>query len=163
MFLPRLMSCAAGALMLAMLPAGAGAAGTTAAELRREVEAVERAFARTMAERNFEAFTAFLADDAIFFSGPTPLRGKDAVAAWWKRYYEKPEAPFSWEPDEVEVLDSGDLAMTSGPARDPSGKVFGRFTSVWKREAPGRWRIVFDKGNPVCHCEQPGKPQDKNP
>ena len=26
------------------------------------------------------------------------------------------------------------------------------FTSVWRLEAPGTWRIVFDKGNDVCDC-----------
>ena len=37
--------------------------------------------------------------EAVFFSGPRPLRGAEAVAAWWKRYYEGPAAPFSWEPE----------------------------------------------------------------
>src|SRR5664279_4663458 len=39
------------------------------AALRSEVAATERAFARTMAERDFSAFTSFVADDAVFFSG----------------------------------------------------------------------------------------------
>jgi hypothetical protein len=51
-------------------------------------------------------------------------------------------------------LDSGSLAMTSGPVYDPAGKVFARFTSVWRLEAPNTWRIVFDKGNDVCRCEK---------
>lgn len=118
--------------------------------LAREVEESERAFARTMADRDHEAFTSFLSEEAVFFSGPTPLRGKGQVAAWWKRYYEGPEAPFSWEPERVEVLDSGGLALTTGPVRDPEGKVIATFTSIWRREGPGRWRIVFDKGDEVC-------------
>jgi ketosteroid isomerase-like protein len=32
--------------------------------------------------------------------------------------------------------------------RDPDGKVIGRFNSVWRQEAPGVWRVVFDKGSP---------------
>ena len=51
--------------------------------------------------------TGFLADETVFFTGPKPLHGKQAVADVWKRFYEKPDAPFSWEPDEVEVLASG--------------------------------------------------------
>lgn len=117
--------------------------------LRDEVDARERAFARTMAERDFEGFRRFLSEEAVFFSGPVPLRGKEAVAAWWGRYFTAPEAPFSWEPDQVEVLDSGTLALTSGPVSDPSGRVIARFTSVWRLESPGLWRIVFDKGSPV--------------
>jgi len=26
------------------------------------------------------------------------------------------------------------------------------FTSIWRMEAPGVWRIVFDKGNEDCNC-----------
>ena len=88
--------------------------------LARQVEDTERAFARTMADRDFEGFTAFLAEEAVFFSGKTPLRGKQRVAETWKAYFEGPEAPFSWGPELVVVLDSGTLAHSSGPVRDPA-------------------------------------------
>jgi ketosteroid isomerase-like protein len=122
------------------------------ADLKREVIETERAFAKTMADRDHAAFTTFVSEEAVFFSGPgdAPLRGKRAVAERWARFYEKPQAPFSWEPDQVEVLDSGRLALSSGPVRDPQGKLIARFTSIWRRESPGTWRIVFDKGSEVC-------------
>jgi ketosteroid isomerase-like protein len=119
-------------------------------ELQRQVEDTERAFAKTMADRDYTAFTSFLSDEAVFFSGPTPLRGKLQVAQAWKRFYEKPEVPFSWTPEKVAVLDSGTLALSTGPVRDPTGKLIGMFTSIWRLEAPGKWRIVFDKGCDVC-------------
>jgi ketosteroid isomerase-like protein len=118
-------------------------------ELRQQVVETERAFARTMATRDHSAFVTFLSKEAVFYSGAKPLRGAEAVAAWWKRYYEGPAAPFSWEPEEVEVLGSGTLALSSGPVRDPSGNLVGTFTSIWRLEN-GRWRIVFDKGNEAC-------------
>ena len=74
---------------------------------------------------------------------------------FWKRFYEGPTAPFSWQPETVEVLDSGDLALSSGPVRDPQGKLVATFTSIWRLEAPGTWRIIFDKGNDVCDCPKP--------
>lgn len=117
--------------------------------LKRQVADTERAFARTMADRDHKAFRSFLSHEAVFFSGPKPLRGAEQVAEYWKRYYSAPEAPFSWEPAEVEVLDSGTLALTSGPVRDPKGVVFATFTSIWRLEEGGQWRVIFDKGNPV--------------
>jgi len=63
--------------------------------LRQQVVDTERGFAKSMAERNHSAFMSFLSDEAIFFTGPTPIRGKQAVAEAWKRFYEKPDAPFS--------------------------------------------------------------------
>jgi len=133
-----------------LAPIGAAAATPDRAALEKQVADTERAFARTMADRDHAAFTQFLSDEAVFFSGPTPLRGKAAVAAWWKRLYEKPEAPFSWTPDRVEALDSGVLALSTGPVMDAGGKCVGRFTSIWRQERPGEWKIIFDKGGP---CE----------
>jgi len=116
------------------------------AMLERQVADTERAFAKTMADRDHAAFTSFLSDETVFFNGETPLRGKQTVADAWKRFYQKPTAPFSWRPQTVQVLDSGTLALSTGPVFDPSGKCIGSFLSVWRQEAPGVWRIVFDKG-----------------
>jgi len=124
------------------------------ADLKTQVADTERAFAKTMADRDYAAFATFLADETVFFIGPTPVHGKAAVAAAWRRFYERPQAPFSWQPEVVEVLESGTLAISSGPVFDPSGKKFATFTSIWRMEAPGVWRIVFDKGNPECDCEK---------
>ena len=120
------------------------------ASLTQQVMSAERAFAKTMADRDHAAFQTHLSDEAIFFNGEEPIRGKDAVAAAWRSFFSGPNAPFSWDPDRVEVLESGRLALSTGPVRDPSGKVIGRFNSIWRREASGEWRVVFDKGSPVC-------------
>ena len=122
------------------------------ADLAREVQATERAFAKTMADRDAAAFERFLSEEAIFFSGEEALRGKRRVAEHWARFFEGPEAPFSWEPDHVEVLDSGTLALSTGPVRNARGKLVARFNSIWRQESPGVWRIVFDRGSPVCDC-----------
>ena len=119
-------------------------------QAQREVFATERAFAKTMADRDHAAFMTFLAEETVFFGGKEPLRGKAQVAAAWKRYYEKPAAPFSWEPARVEVLDSGTLALSTGPVHGPDGKIIATFNSIWRREPSGAWRIVFDKGSEVC-------------
>jgi ketosteroid isomerase-like protein len=140
------------ALATLALAACAGAPVAADAGLRAQVFEAEKAFAGTMARRDFPAFKAFLADETIFFGGKGPMRGKDAVAEAWKRFFEGAQAPFSWEPAQVEVLDSGTLALTSGPVRNPDGQLIGTFTSIWRQEAPGQWRIVFDKGCEPCDC-----------
>ena len=119
-------------------------------QLRQQVEDTERAFASTMANRDHDAFTSFLSDETIFFSGDTPLRGKQQVADAWKPYFQEPGAPFSWEPQMVVVLDSGTLALSSGPVRDPGGKQVATFNSIWRLEPDGTWQIIFDKGSSFC-------------
>ena len=120
--------------------------------LTEQVRRAERAFAKTMADRDHDAFRSFLADEAIFVSGTRVLRGASEVAAGWKRFYEGAEAPFSWEPDQIQVLDSGTLALSSGPVLNPAGKRIGTFNSVWRRESGGRWKVVIDHGCPPCDC-----------
>jgi ketosteroid isomerase-like protein len=139
-------------VLLAAAPLGLARAQSTAASAAEEVRGVERAFAKTMADRDHAAFVSFLADETVFMpEGPNPLRGKQAVAAAWKRFYDAPQAPFSWEPEKVEVLDSGTLALSTGAVKDPQGNRTGTFNSVWRREN-GAWKIVFDKGCPRCEC-----------
>ena len=111
-----------------------------------EVRAAETAFAQTMADRNLDAFMEFVATDAVFFTGPTPRRGREAVRTWWARYFEGAEAPFSWRPEVVEVLPSGGLALSSGPVTAADGSHAGRYMSIWRRDPDGRWRVVFDRG-----------------
>ena len=123
----------------------------TAVDLADQVRAAETAFAKTMADRDVDAFASFLADEALFFGEEQVLRGKDAIKAGWGAYFAGVTAPFSWSPEVVEVLESGTLAHSSGPVLTPDGQQVGTFNSIWRREADGSWKVVFDKG--CAHCD----------
>ncbi|HVT35443.1 MAG TPA: nuclear transport factor 2 family protein [Nevskiaceae bacterium] len=122
------------------------------ATLEQQVRDTEAAFARSMAQRDFEAFKGFLSDEAVFFSGSEPLRGRAAIERRWQHLFEGKQAPFSWQPDTVQVLDSGTLALSSGPVYGPDGKQTATFNSIWRRDADGVWRVIFDKGCSACPC-----------
>jgi len=138
-----------GALTL-LFAASAGAAETDLDELRQQVKETEKAFAATMADRDHAGFMTFLSNETVFISGETALRGKQQVADAWQAYFEGPDAPFSWEPQTVEVLDSGTLALSSGPVLDVGGQHVADFNSIWRLEPSGQWKIIFDKGNRAC-------------
>ncbi len=144
-------------LCAALLFLAAPAPAQTNAELKEQVRQTEIAFAKTMADRDPAAFASFLAAETVFMSGGRATRGAQQVADRWKAFFQGQQAPFSWAPEFVEVLDSGRLAMSSGPVRDPSGKRTGTFNSVWRRENDGKWKIVLDNGCPACNCDTPGK------
>ena len=112
-----------------------------------EVEAREIAFAKTMADRDFEAFLSFISPEAVFFKENEPQRGLDVISRAWAPYFEGETAPFSWHPDVIEVLESGRLAFSSGPVRAASGEIVGRFNSIWRKDEDSQWRVVFDKGS----------------
>jgi ketosteroid isomerase-like protein len=136
--------CRIGVTAITLIAAAAPPAVT--ASPGDELRAVEEAFAATMADRDLAAFTAFLDPEVVFFNGDTELRGSRRVAEAWAAYFEGDEAPFSWRPEVVTVLDSGGLGLTSGPIFDPEGRRIGTFNSVWRRDEAGTWRIVFDRG-----------------
>jgi len=115
------------------------------------LKATEIAFAKTMADRDHSAFAAFLDKEGVF-SGPNVHRGRDAIAAAWAGFFEGETAPFSWEPEFVAVLGSGKLGTTSGPVFDADGKRIGTFNSVWRMQADGAWKVIFDRGCPPCDC-----------
>jgi len=112
-----------------------------------EVEAHEVAFAKTMEDRDFEAFLSFISPEAVFFKGNEPLRGHAEISQAWAPLFEDETAPFSWQPDVVEVLESGRLALSSGPVLGASGEILGRFNSIWRKDNDGQWRVIFDKGS----------------
>jgi ketosteroid isomerase-like protein len=138
------------ALVAALVATCAAASAETTAELKEQVRKSEMAFAKTMADRDLKAFESFVAEDTLFFGREGAIRGRAAVVAAWKPLYEGPKAPFSWEPDTAEVLDSGKLAITSGPVYDDKGQRFGTFMTIWERQKDGKWRVIFDKGCPYC-------------
>ena len=139
--------------MVLLAPAlHAQAAGNAA--LARQVFAAESTFAASMANRDTAAFARFVSAEAVFFSQKSVMRGKTAVVEGWRPLFEGPTAPFSWKPEVVEVLDSGTLALSSGPVYARDGKQTGTFSSIWRREPDGAWRVIFDKGCQVCNCEK---------
>jgi ketosteroid isomerase-like protein len=133
------------------------AAPTPGAGATEQVVAAERALAKSMADRNFNAFMALLSSEAIFFNGNIVMHGTAEVATVWQPYFKGPRAPFAWQPDHVEVLPTGKLALSTGPVY-MGGQVVGRYNSVWRLEDGGAWRIVFDKGEAVCSTSPPGQP-----
>jgi ketosteroid isomerase-like protein len=122
------------------------------AALTEQVRATEIAFAKTLADRDVKAFRASIAPDVIWLADQ-PLRGPDQVLTRWQQFFDAPQPPFSWRPETIEVQQGGKLALSTGPVLNPAGKRIGTYTSIWRRESSGQWKIIFDRGCPVCDCE----------
>jgi len=118
---------------------------TDLAAIAADVKAAEIAFARTMADRKLDQFAGFVAEDAVFVGSTTRI-GRADVIQGWTPFFVKPAAPFSWAPDAVVVAADGRSAVSTGLAHDANGTVIGRFTSLWRKEADGRWRVAADQG-----------------
>jgi ketosteroid isomerase-like protein len=122
-------------------------------QLAEQVRTTEIAFAKTLADRDLKTFTSMIAPDVIWLAD-VPLRGPAQVIKNWQRFFDAPKAPFSWAPEIVEVQEGGKLALSTGPVVNAEGKRVGTYTSIWRREASGQWRIIFDRGCPYCDCQK---------
>lgn len=117
------------------------------------VFARELSFARSVADHDAAAFAAHVAGDAVFDAGsPRPLRGREAVTRAWAPIVRGEGGSLEWYP--VRTTVAGDIAWSTGPYLRVSTKdgattyARGSFQSVWRRDAQGTWRVVFDGGLP---------------
>jgi ketosteroid isomerase-like protein len=137
--------------LLALCVTGTSMAAEDLATLAAQVRATEIAFAKTLADRDVNAFRRMMAPDVIWLADQ-PLRGPDEVLTRWQKFFDAPQPPFSWSPEMVEVQAGGKLALSTGPVVSAAGKRVGTFTSIWRREDSGEWKIIFDRGCPHCDC-----------
>jgi ketosteroid isomerase-like protein len=142
---PALLACALSVLAFDALAAAPLPSASDLAAIAAEVKASEIAFAKSMADRKLDKFTEFVAEDAVF-NGRSAQIGRPAVVDAWKRFFDGPKAPFSWAPDAVAPTADGRYAISTGLVHDPDGKLSGRFTSIWRKDTDGHWRVVADQG-----------------
>ena len=118
--------------------------------------AAENAFCKKAAETSIrDAFFDYMARDAILFR-PGPVNGKD----FFRDRPSNPGPVLTWYPSYAELSSTGDMGWTTGPweyrsAKDKPAEAWGHFATVWKKQATGRWQVIFDEGH---SC--PAPPQD---
>lgn len=116
-----------------------------------EVRAAELAFAKAFADRDATRFFAMLEADATFIGKRRTLHGRAEVQEGWRQLIEAPQPPFSWTPERVEISGDGRIGLSSGPVLAPDGHQVGTFSSIWRRQIDGTWKVIFD--GPGCPKE----------
>ena len=120
-------------------------------KVKQEVIQAEHDFGRAAKEKGVEAaFLEFAADNAVINRGEKIYKGKEEMKAFFSRST-LTNVELTWEPEFVDVSTDGTLAYTYGPytfkAMDKDGNPLsaeGLFHTVWKRQADGNWRFVYD-------------------
>jgi ketosteroid isomerase-like protein len=140
-----------------LVPPGQPVSGRTA-DLIGELRRTDLEFSDNASRAGIEnAFASWAATDAVMFSGSEVVVGKDAIKELMRPTTSR---SLAWRPVHAGVSGSGDLGFTVGEyvatGRSASGTVtqhFGKYLTVWRKEADGSWRFVVDGGN-----ESPGQP-----
>jgi ketosteroid isomerase-like protein len=123
---------------------------TTADDLRKmEVE-----FMKAAAEKGADGYMSYYADDAVEVpNGADAIHGKANIAKTMGFLNDK-KNQLVWTPVYADISSAGDLGYTSGTfefrSQDKDGKPtvdYGKYTSIWKKQGDGSWKVALDMGN----------------
>lgn len=136
-------------LLLAAIPAvAADKKASSGSDLLIQLEAE---FAADVAQHGHAAFVTHFAEDGVEVVDGGGFDSLDAIRkqpAWAEG------TTLSWTPVKAEMSASGDLGYTYGnyvfTAKNKEGKPvtsYGKYTSIWKKQKDGQWKVVVDMGN----------------
>ena len=120
-----------------------------------QVRAADAAITQAVTTKNLDGIMAHYADDAVLLPTAEPLiEGKAAIREEWQHILAIPDLASNTTMRDAKVSSGGDMAYTYGtyharmmgedgkPVEEP-----GKFVSIWRRGADGKWLIVVDTYN----------------
>jgi uncharacterized protein (TIGR02246 family) len=154
-------------IYLILLVAACDSSGPKLEQERDAVLAAERNWATAAKQRDLERSVSFLADDAVMFPPGNPaIVGRAAIREYMAAGFATDGFSVTWEPEEVVVADSGELAYSRSRSvytlPGPDGQihtVHAKGVAIWRKAADGQWRCVVDIWNdapPPAHLGSGG-------
>lgn len=121
---------------------------------RASLLAVDAAYDSSTAASGTAGWVAYYTDSSRMIDGSGNfLVGPAAIGAYMEPLLGDTTRSLRWAPDHAEVSGDGTLGYTWGrwtmSTRDSAGtrqEGQGRYITVWRRQADGRWRVEADLG-----------------
>jgi len=115
---------------------------------------LEGEFMKTAAEKGSQGYMSYYAEDSVELpNGAAIIPGKANIAKTMG-FLDDKNNRLSWTPVGADISASGDLGYTYGTyefrSEDKDGKPtveYGKYTSIWKLQTDGSWKVVLDMGN----------------
>jgi len=115
---------------------------------------LEADFMKAAAEKGSQGYMSYYADDSVEVPNGGPLiQGKTEIAKGMG-FLDDKNNRLLWTPVGADISASGDLGYTYGNyqfhSKNKDGKdtvEYGKYTSIWKRQKDGSWKVVLDMGN----------------
>jgi ketosteroid isomerase-like protein len=131
-------------------PIASASAKSTADTLKQ----LEADFMKAAAQRGSAGYMSYYADDAVELPNGGPvIQGKENIAKGMA-FLDDKNNHLTWTPTGADISSSGDLGYTYGAyefrSKDKDGKLVldhGKYTSIWKKQKDGSWKVVLDMGN----------------
>ena len=117
---------------------------------------ISREWSQIASTADVEKTLSYWADDAVVMPAGQPiLKGKIEIRKMVEESFKTPGFKISWEPQSVEVSQSGDMAYLiekeTMTMNDSSGKTItqhAKGVTVWRKQTDGSWKNVVDVSTP---------------
>jgi ketosteroid isomerase-like protein len=115
---------------------------------------LEADFMKAAAEKGSQGYMSYYADDSVEVPNGGPLIQGKAEIAKGMGFLDDKNNRLIWTPVGADISASGDLGYTYGNyqfhSKNKDGKdtvEYGKYTSIWKQQKDGSWKVVLDMGN----------------
>jgi len=124
--------------------------------VRASLIAADEAFAAATAERGLEGWMAAFDSSAIQMEPDVPFTpGIGAIRASMGPAFADTTFRLTWQPTLAFASADGNLGYTLGTwqsrhytADGKASVATGKYVTIWRKQADGSWKVVFDGGNP---------------
>jgi ketosteroid isomerase-like protein len=115
---------------------------------------LEAEFMKAADDHGSQGYLSYYAEDAVEVPNGGPIiQGKVNIAKGMG-FLDQKDNHLTWAPVGADISTSGDLGYTYGTfefrSKDKDGKTVvdhGKYTSIWKKQKEGSWKVVLDMGN----------------
>jgi len=115
---------------------------------------LEGEFMKAAAEKGSAGYMSYYAENAVEVPNGAPLIQGKANIGKTMGFLDDKNNLLTWMPVGADISSSGDLGYTYGSfefrSKDKDGREHvehGKYTSIWKRQKDGSWKVVLDMGN----------------
>ena len=115
---------------------------------------LEAEFMKAAAEKGSQGYMSYYADDSVEVPNGAPLIQGKAEIAKGMSFLDNKNNRLTWTTVGADISASGDLGYTYGTfefhSKNKEGKPtvdYGKYTSIWKLQKDGSWKVVLDMGN----------------
>jgi len=115
---------------------------------------LEVEFMKAASEKGSQGYMSYYADESVELPNRAPIIQGKANIAQGMGFLDDKNNRLLWTPVGADISASRDLGYTYGNyefhSRDKAGNPvveYGKYTSIWKRQRDGNWKVVLDMGN----------------
>jgi ketosteroid isomerase-like protein len=115
---------------------------------------LEADFMNAAVEHGSQGYMSYYANDAVEMPNGGPIIQGRVNIAKGMGFLDQKDNHLTWMPVGADISASGDLGYTYGTfefrSQDKDGKAVvdhGKYTSIWRRQKDGSWKVILDMGN----------------